>query len=346
MDESGPYRDDGDLSWPGGGGPKYEVLHPKTGQPCKVPSRGWRYTKVETMRAGIAKGLVVFGADETTAPSLRTNLFDRTNEVMRSVQFSYAQTATQYLMKLFGGKKVFDNPKNEKDIRDLTAYLTGPDDLVLDFFGGSGTTADAVLRLNAEEGSHRNFILVQLPERTDDESEAAKAGYATISDIAKERIRRVIAELEAARAGQLKLDGHQDFGFRVFKLAESNVIPWDAGVRHDTEALSKQLELQIEHLRPGRTEEDLLYELLLKSGFPLTVAMRSDRLGDSTVSNIADGALVICLAQVLTLDTIKAIAKSRPKRVVCLDSAFEKNDQLKTNAAQIFRTADIVFHTV
>ena len=192
VDEYGPYRDDGNISWPGGGGPRYDVIHPVTGKPCKVPSRGWVYPNIERMQEEIRRGRVVFGKDHTVTPKIRTNLFEQNTEVMRSVQFSYAQTATQQFNKLFDGKRIFENPKNTADIKKLLAYITSdePDGIILDFFSGSATTAHAVMQLNAEDGGHRKFIMVQLPEKCDEKSEAYKAGYKNICEIGKERIRR------------------------------------------------------------------------------------------------------------------------------------------------------------
>ena len=192
VDEYGPYRDDGNISWPGGGGPRYDVIHPVTGKPCKVPSRGWVYPNIERMQEEIRRGRVVFGKDHTVTPKIRTNLFEQNTEVMRSVQFSYAQTATQQFNKLFDGKRIFENPKNTADIKKLLAYITSDeaDGIILDFFSGSATTAHAVMQLNAEDGGHRKFIMVQLPEPCDKKSEAYKAGYKNICEIGKERIRR------------------------------------------------------------------------------------------------------------------------------------------------------------
>jgi len=150
VDEKGPYRTDGNPSWPGGGGPRYEVLHPATGKPCKIPSRGWVWPTRERMQVEIDKGNIAFGPDETTIPGVRTNLFDKDDQVMRSVIFSYAQKASQDFAKIFGGEKVFDNPKSYLDLKRLVEYLSEPGDIVLDFFAGSGTTGHAVLLANRE----------------------------------------------------------------------------------------------------------------------------------------------------------------------------------------------------
>ena len=138
VDERGPYRDDGNISWPGGGGPKYDVIHPTTGKPCKVPSRGWVYPNPQRMKEEIENGRVVFGKDDTVTPKIRTNLFEQDEQVLRSVFFSYAQTATQEFNNLFDGIRIFQNPKNPADIKKLIAYVTESrdSDIILDFFSG------------------------------------------------------------------------------------------------------------------------------------------------------------------------------------------------------------------
>jgi adenine-specific DNA-methyltransferase len=200
-----------------------------------------------------------------------------------------------------------------------------------------------VLDLNNQDGGNRKFILVQLPEPTE------RADYPTIADICKERVRRVINKLNEEDEGKLDLDGAklQDRGFRVFKLAESNFTPWNVEVPHDAAALEQQLELHVDHIRAGRTAQDLLYEILLKSGFPLTTPVEPLPLAGKTVYSVAGGALLLCLERALTLDAIRAMAEQKPERVVCLDTGFAGNDQLKVNAAQIFKTKSITsFKTV
>jgi adenine-specific DNA-methyltransferase len=227
------------------------------------------------------------------------------------------------------------------------------EEIVMDFFGGSGTTAEAVLQLNHERGTNHRFVLVQLPEFCNPKERAGKAalnaGLGTIADITKERVRRVINKLNEEDEGKLDLDGakQQDRGFRVFKLAESNFKPWHADVPHDTAALEQQLELHVDHLRVGRTAQDLLYEILLKSGFPLTTLVEQLTLAGKTVYSAAGDALFICLERQLTLDLIRAMAEHRPERVVCLDNGFAGNDQLKANAVQLFKNKGVTsFKTV
>lgn len=157
----GPYRDDGNPSWPGGGGPRYEVLHPITKKPCKIPSRGWVWSTPERFWEVHGAGRIAFGPDETTTPSVITLLFENDGQVMPSVHYSYAQTSAQEFNALFGAR-VFDNPKNWRDIARLIRYLGDSSSLSLDYFAGSGTTGHAVINLNREDGGNRKFILVEI----------------------------------------------------------------------------------------------------------------------------------------------------------------------------------------
>lgn len=376
VDGNGPWRDR-DISWPGGDGPRYDVPHPVTKKPCKVPERGWGFATAEEMQRQIALGLVEFRADDTEPPFRKAHIkpiveeldsgsdfdeevepADSDEEMATQVRGSYfykqSQVAVKYLRKLMGAK-LFDNPKDHEELLKLFRYVTTghTDGIILDFFAGSGSTAEAVLQLNREQHTSFRFILVQLPEPCDPKDKAGKAalgvGLATIADILKERVRKVIQTLRTADEGTLPLDGlkKQDLGFRLFKLSQSNFTTWDAGIQHDPGELERQLELHIEHIRDGRTDGDILYELLLKSGYPLTAPVEKQTLAGKTVYNVAGGLFVVCLERELTLDLIRAIAERKPERVVLLDEGFAGNDQLKANAVQIFKTKGVTsFKTV
>ncbi len=259
------------------------------------------------------------------------------------------------LKRLFPGEEsVFTNPKPSELLESLISFVTESDSLVADFFAGSGSIAHAILELNRKDKSDRRYILVQLPEPTE------RTDYPMITDITKERVRRVIKKLndeDAQGSRQLVLSpapspesgrGEKpDRGFRVFKLAESNFKPWTADVPHEAKALEKQLELHVDHIRDGRTADDLLYEILLKSGFPLATPVETLTLAGKAVYSVAGGVLFICLERELTLELIRAMAEKKTERVVCLDEGFAGNDQLKANAVQIFKTKGITsFKTV
>jgi adenine-specific DNA-methyltransferase len=252
----------------------------------------------------------------------------------------------------------YDYPKPIRLLEHLIKIGCEPDDgIVLDFFAGSGTIGEAVMSVNAADKGRRKFVMVQLPEPLDPSDLSQKVGSdfcdgigkpRNISEIVKERIRRVVKKLDAEVDGKLDLRGDEarERGFDVFSLAESNFKAWQADAAKDADALGNQLSLHIDHLRDGRTAADFLYEILLKSGFPLTAPVEKVKLTGKEVFSIAGGALFVCLEKELTLDLIRAIAEKKPERVVCLDSGFVGNDQLKTNAVQTFKTKGVVFRTV
>ena len=370
VDEYGPYRDDGNISWPGGGGPRYDVIHPVTGKPCKVPSRGWVYPNIERMQEEIRRGRVVFGKDHTVTPKIRTNLFEQNTEVMRSVQFSYAQTATQQFNKLFDGKRIFENPKNTADIKKLLAYITSDeaDGIILDFFSGSATTAHAVMQLNAEDGGHRKFIMVQLPEPCDEASEAYKAGYKTICEIGKERIRRAgdkikqallndgiaIRKMTEYKATQGNLEGFSygewmeapeviqakekmasslDVGFRVLKLDDSNMKDVYYAPDDYDQGMLAGLESNI---KDDRTDLDLLFGCLIDWGLPLSLPYKSEKIDGCTVHTYNDGDLIACFDANIPESVVKEIAQRRPLRAVFRDSGFASSPE-KINVFEIFK---------
>ena len=241
---------------------------------------------------------------------------------------------------------VFSYPKPLELLEFLIRVGTADGDIILDFFAGSGTTGEAVLKLNGD-GGKRSFFLVQLPEQLQGEQ------FSTIAELCRERVRRAIKKLNDEDAGKLALESgaKADRGFKVFKLAASNFRVWNpARIPHsDTESLEKQLDLHVEHIVEGRTETDLLYEILLKSGFPLTTPVERLSLADKTVHSVADGTMLICLESELTHEVMKAMAgrDPRPERVVCLDAGFAGNDQLKVNAAETMKVKGVTsFRTV
>lgn len=199
---------------------------------------------------------------------------------------------------------------------------------------------------NHEDDGHRRFILVQLPEPT------GREDYPTIAEITKERVRRVIRTLddEGNRRSQDRAEGgaDEDRGFRVFQLGESNFRIWKADIPHQMEALVEQLELHVAHVSADRSASDMLFEILLKSGYLLTTPVEILDIEGKAVYSVADGALLVVLDGSLTLAAVRAMADREPKpeRVVCLDDGFAGDDELKANAAQLFKTRNIVFRTV
>lgn len=339
VDEKGPYRDDGNINWPGGNGPRYEVLHPITQKPCKLPISGWRYPRPERFWDEVKKGRIVFGADETTVPRVRTNLFENNDQVMKSVHYSYAQTSANQFNALFDGIRVFENPKPSDDLKRLIAYITSPDDFVLDFFSGSSTTAQAVLELNREDGGNRRFIMVQMPEPTPKDSAARQAGYQTIADIGKERIRRVIKKLADSPQAELiaKRDTAEDLGFAVYKLDRSHFKAWqDYDGPPDPAALDDLFNQFEDPLIAGWQPRALLDEVLLLQGFPLdSLCTRLTEFTSNVIIEVHcdwfSFRLFVCFDATIQPATIAQLQINPDDKFICLDSAL--TDQLRQQLA-------------
>jgi adenine-specific DNA-methyltransferase len=345
-----------DISWPGGGGPNYEVLHPSTGKPVRIPSRGWMTSDPAKMAQWIKEDRVHFGETEDSVPCIKSYLAEREEEVPYSVFYQDGRAATKRLRELLGGDW-FENPKDETVLKKIVEFAGDKGAIILDFFSGSCTTAHAVLDLNKQDGGSRKFIMVQLPEPCDKNSEAFKAGYKTIADIGKERIRRVIKKLNEEDAKTTAKETQNpalfssadsaaprelDRGFKVFKLASSNIKTWDP----DFNKLEHSLLNVTEPIKPERSEADVLYEILLKYGLDLTLPIEKREIGGKTVHIIGGGNLVVCLAMNMTLPVVEQIAALKDEfkpetppgmRVVFKDAGFANNDELKTNAVQILK---------
>ncbi len=326
----------------------YEIIHP-SGRTIRPKRKAWRSEETVWKRL-VNENRVWWGKDrDGEFPSIKRFLSE-VRQGMTPINFwsyefaGHTDAANQELKEVFGDK-VFDTPKPTRLVQRMLqlAASEGEDCTILDFFAGSGTTAHAVLDLNKQDGSNRRFVLVQLPEITQ------RRDYPTIADITKERVRRIIKKFNEEDAGKLDLEGakQQDRGFKVFKLSESNFKPWNAEGPQEAGALETQLDLHVDHIRDGRTADDLLYELLLKSGYPLTAQVEILQLTGKQVHSVAGGVFFVCLERELTLELIRAMADKKPERVVCLDEGFAGNDQLKANAVQIFKAKGVTsFKTV
>lgn len=331
----------------------YDLINPNTGTNYGKPKLGWRYDK-NTMSRLIDEERIIWPITPDGRPRRKVFLSELKEKYTgySSIVGSkvYTRNGSAELDDLFG-IRVMDFPKPLLLLKEIITQGCEKNDLVLDFFSGSCPAAHAILDLNKEDGGNRKFIMVQLPEPTDENSEAHKAGYKTIADIGKERIRRVIKRIKEEQEKK-KTDlfsgdkPPQDLGFKVFKLQPSNFKLWNGEVSKDKETIERQLVLFVEHINPKSSQEDILYEILLKSGFPLATKIEKIVLAEKNVFSIADSSMFICLEKDLTPEVIKAMAEKKPVRVVCLDEGFKGNDQLKTNAVQIMKTRNITFRTV
>lgn len=337
----------------------YPLRNPNTGNVVHPTTNAWRRSK-DAFAELSGDNRLYWGPDgKQSIPSIKMFLSDARG--LTPTNFwphdyaGHTDEGTRDLETIIPGK-VFNNPKPVQLIRRAIEHAcNGPNDIVLDFFAGSCATAQAVIDMNREDGGSRRFIVVQLPEHADPTSNAAKAGFSTIAEIGKERIRRVLSKIRQESEGRLDLDRptQADLGFKVFKLDRSNFRVWTGSdVSQDDDALAQQLELHVDHRSDGSTQADVVYEILLKAGFPLSTEIQEVELAGSKVFSIANGALLICLDDDITPTVIDALAEANPLQVICLDEGFKGNDQLKANAVQTFKAraqaeeSEIVFKTV
>ena len=249
------------------------------------------------------------------------------------------------IKKLGLDPKWFDYPKPVNLIKILVEASTDSDSIVLDFFAGSGTTGQAVFEINLEKESARKFVLVQLPEKIDETSEASKAGFKTISSVTRERIRKFPLQFESSDSGIF--DNDVDLGFRAFELAPSNFAVWDANaIEGDESKLEQQLFAQVEHVLPGRTNQDILFELMLKSRYELTTPVEQVKVGKCEVWKVAGGEMAAVIDGGLTVEVIREIATWKPVSVVILDRCFGADDSLKANVRKIFEDSKVDLKTV
>ena len=335
----------------------YDLIDPKTGKVYKPNyNRVWSYIP-ESMAQLIAEDRIVFPDDTTKRPMKKrfaSELGSGTNPQstwMDSVGMNTEGTRQMY--DLFG-KAFFSYTKPESLIKALILQATTQDSIILDFFSGSATTAHAVMQLNAEDGGHRKFIMVQLPEPCDEKSEAYKAGYQNICEIGKERIRRAgekILQSVTSGAGNSKGEGFGcgmpttaeereqitknviDIGFRVFKLADTNMtdVYYSTGEYDQT-----MLDQLVSNIKPDRTDLDLLFGCLLEWGLPLSMPYTSEQIEGCTVHTYNDGDLIACFDEDIPDTVIKEIAKRQPLRAVFRDSSFA-DSPAKINVGEIFK---------
>ena len=311
----------------------YPITNPRTGQVATPTANAWRRSKQEFDRLQ-SEGLLYWGADGSApVPSIKMFLSEaRGLTPINFWEHSYAgntDDGTRDVASLFGSK-LFDNPKPVQLMKRVLEHATAPDSLVLDFFAGSGTMAHAVLAKNAEDGGSRRFIMIQLDETPDPKSEAAKQGYQTIAALCRERIRR--AGVSVVDAAGLGADG-LDVGFRALKVDATNMAAvWRTPDQTDQQAL---LALE-DSVKPGRSAEDLLFQVLLDWGLDLTMPITRKQLEGYEVFVVENDALIACFDPEVTPELVRAIAKRDPLRVVFRDSSFASDDA-RINAEQIFR---------
>ena len=326
--------------------PDYDIIHPTTKKPVKKPTRGWGATQ-PVMEDRISKNEVLFGEDENTIPLKKSYLVEVGSVVKTPVIYKDGRAASGVLKNLFG-HVVFDNPKDHVVLADLISYCfqESKDSIVLDFFAGSSSTLHAVFDLNNTDGGFRRAILVQLPEVLDVSKATSPAARKTISsaikflqtidkketiaEISKERVRRAGKKILAENPDQV---GKLDVGFRVLKIDSSNMNDVHADPRN-----LKQGELldAVSHIKPDRSGEDLLFQVMLSQGIELSQSIFRETVEGKTVYIVGQDNLIACFDDNITDDVVKSIAGRNPLYAIFRDESF-KEPADKINAAQIFK---------
>lgn len=345
VDSKGVFHD-GDIANTTFGGYKYNVIHPITKKVCKIPEKGFRYPE-ETMKSMIANDDIMFGADETTLIKPKKRL-ENAKDVLRSVIYEDGRSSTKAFEALMA-RDIFQNPKSTTILSRLFNFIVEKDDYIMDFFSGSGSSAETTLALNAKaEGLNLKYILVQIPENIDKVLETAKdkakktAQNAikfldsigkphTICEIGKERIRRAgkkIKEESPLTTQDL------DTGFRVLKLDSTNM----EDIYYSPKEISQAtLFSQVNNVKPDRTGEDLLFQVMLELGATLDSKIETTTVAGKTIYNVAENYLAACFDPDVSDDVVKAIAQMQPMYAVLRDTSM-KSDATATNFEQIFKT--------
>ena len=317
----------------------YNIIAPN-GNVILPPANGWRWSE-ERIKEKIASGEIIFKKDNSGIIR-KIYLCDQTGRTPENIwegnKFGTTRQAAATIKELFNGRQIFDTPKPHELIKAMLSFISSKDSLVLDFFSGSATTAHAVMQLNAEDGGHRKFICVQLPEKTDEQSEAYKAGYKTICEIGKERIRRAGEKIKAESPLTTQ---DLDTGFKVFKLDSSNLVKWDNTPTTDEEEVKKRIQQSLFYLVDGRSDLALVYEIMLKCGLSLTLPV-GERDFDGVTAYIIDYPdykVLICLQPNITLSAVEEMEKEDVGTYIFADRCFADANIL-SNTEEILKKKD------
>lgn len=318
----------------------YEVVTPSGEKYLPPDGRCWALAERTFLRL-VQENRVWFGEHGGNRPRLKRFLAESDGMMAwtwwPNNEVGHNQEGTKEVKELLGSGDIFNNPKPTKLLKRLLQLVANDKEIVLDFFGGSGSFAHAVYEYNKDASTDINFILVQLPEICLADSEAAKAGYKTVAEISKKRIWKVSSKIRSQTDTQLQFSEKGDFGFKVFKLDQSNFKPWQLLDKSISDAeLIQQMELSVDHVDPNASQEDLLYELLLKAGVKPTEKIEVVSLAGHQVFAVGEGHLLVHLDNQIDQGLIDAVLQQAPSQFICLDKAFHGNDQLKTNAVRTF----------
>lgn len=336
---------------------RYEIVSPSGRVSIPPAGRFWSVSK-STYERLLEDNRIWFGKNGDGTPRKKTFLSEVQNGLRPNTIFPHGeagnnQEAKKELNRLFEGVSLFDGPKPTKLIKYLAQIANvGKDSLILDFFAGSGTTADAVMNFNMENDVDCRYLLVQLPEPTPDKSDAYKAGYGTISEISRERIRRAGEKIQEDFSEQLsQRKSPLDVGFRAYKLSDTNFSKWQVSSDTPANELEQHLLELRESANDNATPDDLFVELLLKQGYSLTEDIGEVSIAGLDLKTILDADGDVAVLAYLdehtkpTLDQLREIADSKPVRFVILEDCFQGDDELKTNLVQICKTNGIELWT-
>ena len=301
------------------------IVHPVTGRNCPVPARGWR-NPPETMRRLQRDGRIVFGKDETTQPMRKYLLKENGKENISSLLY-FGGSDDQWFREM---GIAFDNPKPVEVAKRLIRSVCEGEDIVLDFFAGSGTCGHAVLDLNASEGLNLRYILIQLPTVIENAPAVPPSDVRTIADLCKNRM-KMAGEMIGGRSASA--GWKRDVGFRLLKVDTSNMK--DVHYRPDDIKQSDLLDL-VDNVKEGRSADDLLFQVLVDWGVDLGLPIHRKKVQDRTVFFVDGNTLIACFDRGMTDDLVKELARHKPLRAVFRDSGFV-SDAMKSNAEQIFR---------
>jgi adenine-specific DNA-methyltransferase len=333
----------------GQGGSKYEIKTPSG----KIYEETWLGTK-DTFERLLKEDKIIFPNNGNGKPRKKIFKRERLTQGQPAIDFWFNKrfgdnlSANSEIKELLGNERLFDYPKPTNLVKTILEITTQKDSIILDFFAGSGTTAHAVMEQNAEDGGNRKWICVQLPELCDENSEAFKAGYKNIAEIAKERIRRAGKKIREEKE-------NIDIGFKSFKLDKSNFKIWQ-GKFKDEKSLLSALDEFVDNLEKGSNKENILYELILKSGLDLNVPMKEKEIGSSATAkakadkekyfDLGNGKLFIYLGENISIKMAEKFIEMKPEKIICLERAFQNNDELKTNILLQAEQEDVDFKVI
>lgn len=347
IDEQGNVYQEVSMTWPNNKQAPADyfvpIIHPTTGKPTKIPGKGWRYPSA-TLKQMILDNMVVFGKDETTIPRRKYLLSENMYENVPSLYYNGKSGSTD-VSNLEMKTTYFDNPKPVDLLKQIIQSTTTENDIILDFFSGSATTAESVMKQNSEDDNNRQFIMVQLPEIIEDKkSDGYKDGFRNIPEIAEERIRRAGDKIIGENP---ELADKLDIGFKVFELEKSNLKKWNT----EPEDLVTMLGSIQDNLEPGSTEDDLVYEIMLKQGLELTLPIEKFVVGDANIYKIAFGSLFIVLGENITSDVAEKIDEfimdeELENVVVVLQDTGFANDSEKLNSIEILNAGGVDYNDI